>query len=240
MGCFLTLTTKDFEQLNAKMRQAVSIVPGSNSGSVRIQVSQTAYASAKEMAEQIRRYAPNTSVISVNEKEAQRTVPTEERYRYVTMVYATIAPALVRPYYLAVNKSHQRASGVLSGPAGDAGQEIAANILEQTKEYSINYIAPPHTRGPDIMANSSTVIIEVKTSKSEASFGSLLGQGYGHRQCSDGWLEHFDLKPSDIKVLGVHINPVTETVIIYKRLDENAKHWEPVMKYSLSEFNIGV
>lgn len=146
---------------------------------------------------------------------------------------AKYAPSIL-PYYLS------RTAGKASYEMGKIGEQIAEKVLEQSQGLRI--VERATGKGVDIKAQrgaSTSVAVEVKTSTDDKPFGQLLGRGYGHKQCSDGWLKAVGVDPTQATVMGVHINPHRETVSIYRRVDSNADQWCCVMRDApLSRFNI--
>lgn len=142
-------------------------------------------------------------------------------------------PALL-PYFL------KHSGGKFNYEMGKLGEQVAEKVLEQSMDLKI--IQRATAQGVDIKAEWSgqtSVSVEVKTSVQEKSFDKLLGTGYGHKQCSDPWLEAVGIDPEQALVLGVHINPERETVSIYRRTDGAAQNWAPVIRDApLSRFNL--
>ena len=97
-------------------------------------------------------------------------------------------------------------------------------------------------QGPDIYAraaNNTEVVVEVKTSVQDKPFEKLLQPGYGHKQCSDGWLKAVGVDPDSVRVLGVHIDMEKETVSIYQRANGDATQWTCLVRdKSLSAFKL--
>jgi hypothetical protein len=123
---------------------------------------------------------------------------------------------------------------------GKMGEQVAEKVLEQ--ELGLKIVGRTNSQGPDLKATApgfSDITVEVKTSIQEKSFSQLLGRGYGHKQCSDGWLKSVNVDPSQTKVLGVHIDPDKGTATIYQRLDAEAHNWRVLMKdISLAQLDL--
>lgn len=143
------------------------------------------------------------------------------------------APSLL-PTYL------KYIGGKASYEMGKLGEQVAARIIEQDLGYKVTQIA--RAQGVDIKVvgpGKSCLAIEVKTSAQNKSFNSLLGEGHGHKQCSDGWLHAVGVDPSKTEVVGVQINPDRETVSIYTRADSEANEWKPMIRDApLSQFDV--
>lgn len=134
----------------------------------------------------------------------------------------------------------KKETGRVAYESGKQGEEIAEKILDQ--EMAIKITQRTKAQGPDLggfTRGLSEISVEVKTSASGKPFEALLGKGFGHKQCSDGWLEHHGVDPSNTRILGVHIDPIKQTVSIYRRVDSSAETWKclmrnaPLSKYSL-------
>ncbi len=233
------MTARDFAQLDEKMKQAISVVQGTQSGTVRIQVSATAYGNAKHMAEQIRQATSSTQVISVSSDEQIR--PTAERRVHTMQVLMAIEkPEVAVLYQMATMRQMKSDLGFAVYSTGKEGERVAAQILEQHQNLTIHKITKG--KGVDIDAVSrggGRVVVEVKTSTSGKPFHEHLGNGYGYRQCSDDWLKEVRVDPATTTVMGVHIDPIKNTVSLYRRVDSNAESWKCLLRNApLSEFNI--
>ena len=79
MGCFLTLTERDFERLSSSLKAGINIVDNPH-GEVKIEVKPTAYQSAREMARLIRNQAKSAQVTDGSAKESKYAVATTERF----------------------------------------------------------------------------------------------------------------------------------------------------------------
>lgn len=245
MGCFLIITKRDFAQLSNGMRQSLSTSTASSSATVRVQVEETAYESACDMAALIRQYAPSAQVTSAVEDE--RFEPTVEREIHTVEILKTVDPSLGHLYYSTYIRDIKSKLGGYFHSRGKIGERIAAQVLEQYKNLTIYKDQIARTRGVDVRGRSKSggaVVAEVKTTSSDEDFGQLLGKGYGHRQCSDEWLKEVNKKNKDFdltrtEVMGVRINPDTMTVSIYRRIDADAKTWKCIARnLLLSDFNI--
>ena len=143
------------------------------------------------------------------------------------------------PFYL---PSYLKSTiGSLSYDLGKAGEQIAEKVLEQTHNVKITERA--RAQGVDLRGTTGRggeVVVEVKTSTQDKPFHQLLGQGYGYKQCSDPWLKHVGVEnPSEVRVLGVHIDPRRETVSIFQRTDNTGNSWRCVRRdVPLSEFDL--
>ncbi len=248
MGCFLTITKRDLEQLSATMKASVKIVGSSGANEVKIQVNPTLFSSAREMAKQIRTQAKTAQVTTGSSQEAKNAVPMKQRMQYQVAVLNAISPALPNSYFQDIKKTYI-AEAIRFGKV-DA-EPIAAEILKQenyldgSKKFTIT-----RSTGIDIIGSTkanTSVVVEVKSSTQEKDFGKMMTTGayageknpQGHRQMSDGWLSAVsNIDPAKTKILGVHINPERETVTIYRRIDPEAKHWKPLMTKPLSDFNL--
>lgn len=240
MGCFLIITKRDFAQLSEGMRQALNVSTASSSATVRVQVDATAYHSAREMAAIIRRHAPNTQVTYA--ASGERFVATIERDIHTVEVLTAVDPFLGQVYNSALQGNIRSDIGAHYLSRGKTGERVAAQILEQHENLIIHKERIARAQGVDVPGRShygGAVVAEVKTSASDKDFSRLLGKGYGHRQCSDGWLEALNVDPAQTKVMGVHINPNTLTVSIYRRVDPDARVWKCVARnLPLSDFDI--
>jgi hypothetical protein len=133
---------------------------------------------------------------------------------------------------------------------GDLGQSIAQEVLEETLDLKVTAFKQTNT-GYDLVmksASDSMVVVEVKTSETERSFGSKLGDGYGARQGSEEWLrgvaqnmlhhgtanraiaETILADPGSVPVLGVQVNPETGLADIYVRGDADGREWISVVR----------
>jgi fructose-1,6-bisphosphatase/sedoheptulose 1,7-bisphosphatase-like protein len=167
-------------------------------------------------------------------KQTQRSSPqTAKQILKTAAVLAEMAPSAL-PYYL------KQTIGQASHQMGKVGEQIAARVLEQSRDLRVVEMAK--AQGVDIKMQGKgqiSVAVEVKTSVQGKPFNQLLGEGYGHKQCSDGWLKAVGVNPTQITVMGVHINPETETVSVYQRQDSGATQWRCIMRDApLSRFNI--
>lgn len=125
--------------------------------------------------------------------------------------------------------------GKLTYEMGKEGEKVAAEILSE--QHNIRITAIAKSTGVDVEGRNSsgkTVAVEVKTSSSQnSSFQKMLGNGYGHRQCSDGWLEALGYDPKTTDVMGMLIDvsdPDRPVGTLYKRVDSNANSWVPIRK----------
>ena len=168
---------------------------------------------------------------------AKKSTQTKAIQKFVqtATILAEQAPSTL-PYYL------KRTSGMASYEMGKLGEQIAEKVLEEREGLKI--VERATVRGVDIQAerpDKTCVEVEVKTSVQDKSFSQLLGMGYGHKQCSDGWLHAVGINPDPAQtdVLGVHINPDKETVTIYRRLDGTANNWRRIShNLPLSQFKL--
>ena len=160
------------------------------------------------------------------------TVSVEEQFQRTVATLATYLPSAL-PVYL------KYTAGRTSYEMGKLGETVAEKVLEQSMNLKI--VERTKAQGVDLKATGkggTSVTIEVKTSVQKKSFRSLLGTGYGHKQCSDGWLKAVGVDPSKTEILGIHINPETERVTVYRRDDSSATSWTPIIKDApLSKFN---
>jgi len=144
--------------------------------------------------------------------------------------FKILSPVL--PYYLS------SIIGKASCEIGKVGEQIGTKILEDVMDLRV--VEVTNAQGVDIKAQDkvgSLVAVEVKTSMQDKNFSQLLGKGYGHKQCSNGWLKAVGVNPNQVTVLGIHINPQSETFTIYQRMDNKAKDWNSIMSdVPLSQF----
>lgn len=239
MGCFLTITARDFAQLDATMKEAISVVQGAQSSTVRIQVGATLEGDARHMAQQIRQYASSVQIISISPDE--RVIPTAERHIFTIKAFmAADEPEMAVLYQMAMARQMKSNFGSAVYSTGKEGERVAAQVLEQHQNLTIHRITKG--KGVDIDASSrggGRVVVEVKTSMSGKPFHEHLGEGYGYRQCSDDWLKKVKVDPATTTVMGVHIDPIKNTVSLYRRIDGNAESWKCLLRNApLSEFNI--
>ncbi len=133
-------------------------------------------------------------------------------------------------------------SGQLNHLMGKHGERVAARILSEHTGVTISAVAT--AQGVDLLSgkkrNGKYIVAEVKTSAAEKPFGQMLTRAYGgHLQCSDEWLKNVGIPdPALVQVFGIHINPQTESCMIYRRIDSLAEHWEPVRStwFPLTDF----
>jgi len=241
MGCFLLLTERDFHQLNSTMKQAISVLPPTFSGGVRVQVSGLGEASAHAMAAALRQVAPTAERIVPTAKDVQRALPTLAAFTQTVAMLSPVSPSLMwlyRDAYATVAKS---AMGIANYRKGYAGQDIAAQILVQHHGLTIHHIT--NSTGPDITASGrggNSIIVEVKTTNTNDSFADLLTEGAGKfKECTDDWLHEVNVDPVSTTILGVRLDASRGTVSIYRRLDAEAKHWKCLLREApLSQFNL--
>lgn len=251
MGCFLTITSRDFAQLSATMKAGVSVVGAAGASEIKIQVQPTAFNNAREMARQIRRQARTAKITTGSALDASKATPTKQRMQYQVAALSQISPVLANVYLNNIKNTF----GAEMRRFGKVDAEpMAKKILEQTnyldraksKEFKVT-----RSRGIDVPGLTKTntdVVVEVKFSTQEKDFGKMMNEGAyksedypeGRRQMSNSWLEKvspgIDIEKTNI--LGVHINPERETVTIYRRIDSEAKHWKPLMIKPLSDFKL--
>jgi len=215
MGCFLTVTIEDYEQI--KHMKGVSR-SGSQGRSVRVEIGKENWNSGakKRLANQIRK------VISEN-KSVRRSTPSGR------------AQATVRSFQKSSLNVQSLASfrGLMHQKLGKASESVGARILEETHDLKISELTSGG--GPDVRMRSKggrTIMVEVKTTlsrKGSGSFKSMLSPGHGHQQCSDGWLRANDVDPQQVDdVLGVYIDMPNHTYSIYKRTDASGDNWRPI------------
>lgn len=161
-----------------------------------------------------------------------RWTPKPNPYMANFLALSSINPILGNIYI-------QKESGRVYHESGKIGERMAEKILEQ--EMAIKITQRTNAQGPDLggfTRGLSEVSVEVKTSRRDEPFEKLLGTGHGHKQCSDGWLKHHGVDPSNTRILGVHIDPIKETVSIYRRVDGDAEIWKCLMRNApLSKYN---
>jgi len=134
--------------------------------------------------------------------------------------------------------------GQLNHMMGKHGEKVAAKILEE--HLGVTIMALATAQGVDVYGsqkgNRKFIAAEVKTSITNKPFANLLNRAYGgHIQCSDGWLKAVGITdPNSVDVFGVHINPETESCMIYRRMDRKAENWEPIRGkwFPLTDFNL--
>lgn len=160
----------------------------------------------------------------------------EERVRRTLIGLAKADPSLMvplLPYYT-------KLVGIrYASEVGKAGEQVAETVLEKSQQVKV--VERTTGKGVDLKARGpggKVIVAEVKTSTLEDKpFDQLLEDGYGHKQCSDGWLKAVGVDPSKARVLGVRINPERETVSLYRRRDRGANQWRCIMRDApLSEF----
>lgn len=234
MGCFLTITAKDFAQLDATMRQAVSVVGVPLGDEITIQVSSTRYRNARQMAAMIRHAAPSAEVTSISTRDQHRARPTTERMGYELAALTVVAPYLVPTY---VNKTSNSAGGAWNYAEGKLSEQIAGEILAKDPEFGLKITKITKSTGADLIGTSrgDLVVVEVKKSTSDGLFADLLGEGYGCRQCSDDWLQEVKINPKQVTVIGVQVNPEARTVTIYQRTDSAASSWVKIKQVPLQK-----
>ncbi|MBU1181113.1 MAG: hypothetical protein KKF00_02905 [Proteobacteria bacterium] len=256
MGCFLIVSLRDLAQLNSTLKEGISTIDTKSSKYVRIQVGSTAYKSAKEMAEMIRRNVSRAVITSVSSDKQEKAIPTLEKFSHdLEMLYA-VSPELSEVYKAEIIHRIEREQRDLDRKQGEIGEEIAAEVLIQTKYLDgTQRVIIPKSRGFDIRGYDrvrNTVIVEVKTGYSGKPFAAMLDTGVyksdskdgkGFRQMSNGWLKavkeernlEFDL--DKVRVLGVHIDPNKQMVSLFRRVDEDATQWKQLMRKPLSDFS---
>lgn len=249
MGCFLTITSRDFAQLSATMKAGVSVVGSTGANELKVQVHPAALNSAREMAKKIRHQAKTAKVTTGSSLDVSKATPTKQRMQYQVATLSQISPILANAYLNNV----KNAFGTEMRRFGKVDAEpIAAKILEQSNYLDgAKNVTVTRSRGADIIGSTKTntsVVVEVKFSTQEKDFGKMMNEGAykskahpdGRRQMSNSWLEKVspDIDFEKTNILGVHINPERETVTIYRRMDSEAKHWKPLMTQPLSKFNL--
>ena len=150
----------------------------------------------------------------------------------------------------------------VSGAAGEKFAKVILSDKMSLKAYSFTRMS--NNKGLDLaMHNPSQrlVVVEVKTSAQEKPFSQLLGRGYNvperggmQKQGSVGWLQgvrehalgrgkHADRtireslnQPENVPVLGVQINPKTQTAHIFIRTDQDAFEWTPMTSVPLRDY----
>lgn len=249
MGCFLTITSRDFAQLSATMKAAMSVVGSTSANEIKVQVHPTASSNAREMAKNIRHYAKTAKVTTGNALDASKATPTKQRMQYQVAALSQLSPALTNIYLNNV----KNAFGTEMRRFGKVDAEpMVAKILEQSNYLDgAKNVTVTRSTGVDIVGSTKTntnVVVEVKFSTQEKDFGKMMIEGAyksethpdGCRQMSNSWLGEvspgMDLEKTNI--LGVHINPERETVTIYRRMDSEARQWKPLMTKPLSDFNL--
>lgn len=220
MGCFLIMTDRDFAQLRGSMRAGVEVVWGGPNW-VMVQVNGTVSATVRQLAAQIRHAFPDVEVA----REPGKVV--------MAALYAE-SPALGAVFGHYVESAFGKA--VYEG--GKRGEEIGAYVLMQEfTQYNVDSMAK--VRGPDVTMRPTEdedgrkwIRAEVKMAIADdgRSFGERLGKGYGYRQCSDDWYRAQNIDPEQTEVIGVEINAEKETVTLYRRMDADARVWEPIAK----------
>lgn len=249
MGCFLTITSRDFAQLSTTMKAGVSVVGSSGVNEIKIQVHPTAFNNAREMARQIRHQAKTAKITTGSSLDSDIATPTKQRIQYQVAILSQVSPVLANAYL----KNIQNAFGAEMRRLGKVEAEpIAAKILEQSNYLDgAKSITITRSTGADIVGSTrtnTTVVVEVKFSTQDKDFGKMMNEGAykseeypeGRRQMSDSWLREVSsgIILEKTHILGVHINPERETVTIYRRIDSEAKYWKPLMTKPLSDFNL--
>lgn len=270
MGCFLILTREDYRQLSKSMKQGVRVLPPDGStiltGHTRIEVTNTALRSAREMAELIRRVAPSARSTTVTAEEvdhAFRFTDHVSARHLADVVLATVGIPIIWPKKSIFSMLDSSSKGRVNYDLGNRGENTARTILEQGLGWTITATSiPSMPQGPDLVGyarGSSTrgdaIIAEVKTTTGDDSFEKQLKKGYGFRQCSDGWLkaavdkansrrpdgEKINIDPARTTVYGVLINVTKRTVSLYRRMDTDAVAWKSLKKDApLSDYNIHI
>lgn len=248
MGCFLTITPQDFARLNSSLKASLSIVE-SRVGEMKIEVQSTALHTAREMAKLIRNQASSAQVTTGTTQDSKWSVATVERFQHVAATLFETCPPAVAVLFNGVQNQF-KATMIRTGKI--EAEPIAANILVQSGYLDGGQkFAVTRARGVDIQGRTITntqVMVEVKFSTQDKDFGKMMNKGVykddvhpeGYRQMSDGWLGKVsgEFNPSQTNILGVHINPLKETVTIYRRMDADATKWKALVTKPLSEFDL--
>lgn len=253
MGCFLTITRRDFAQLSATMKASISEVSSAGFGNVKIQVHSSHTRSARQMAKAIRRQTKGSRIASASATEQARAIPTRERIAEQAALLAEVNPVLFPQYAEAVAKQARSAAGAFVHARGKRGEQVAKQILEDSgylrgTRTTVTSSTSVDVKGRNLAKNQ--VVVEVKTSDKTTDFSKLLStkrtykdaspDGKGYRQVSDGWILASSKKagqPINLEnttVLGVHLNPSTRKATIYRRVDSNATQWKPLMTRNLT------
>lgn len=217
MGCFLTVTEEDYEQI--KHMKGVSRA-GSQGRSVRVEIGTKNWSrgAKKTLANQVRK------VISENKSVRHSTASRR-------------AQATVRRFQESSPNVQSLASfrGLMHHQLGKIAEEVAMRVLEDTQDLKAWELTTG--KGPDLQMHGkggSSVMVEVKSNqstKSRRSFKGRLKYGHGHRQGSDPWLIANGVDPQQVNVvLGVDIDMPNHTYSIYERSDGSAENWEPIAK----------
>lgn len=217
MGCFLTITSRDFAQLSATMRAGISVVGSSGANGIKIQVHPTAMNSAREMARQIRRQAKSAKVTTGSSLDASKATPTKQRMQYQVATLSQVSPVLANIYLNDIKSTF----GAEMRRFGKVDAEpMAKKILEQShyldraksKDFKVT-----RSTGVDVPGRTRTntnVVVEVKFSTQEKDFGKMMNEGAyksethpeGRRQMSNSWLEQvspdIDLEKTNIRLFG--------------------------------------
>jgi hypothetical protein len=158
--------------------------------------------------------------------------------------------SVIAPLIPVAMKMASSAIGRAVWKAGLEGETVSKQVLLK----SLNVEPVKHTKYAqgfdDVMQSlfNPLIVVEVKTSIRDVPFQQFLKKGYGHKQCSTEWVRAVANKmlgqenenpsigkkilsnPNEVTVLGVHINPTTQTASVYVRADSTAKKWELVIK----------
>lgn len=223
MGCFLTVTKNDFDQI--KRMRGVNRRSGGSGQNVRIEIGNKSWSRGEKskLANRVRQ--------TIARNQSNRTTSPAKQIKKTTNNF--IANSKNGNSLKAIPFSSFK--GLVSRNLGKASEGVAARILEETQNLKILEIT--EGRGPDIEAKSvsgSSVMIEVKSTlftDRKTKFSNMLKPAYGHQQCSDEWFKACNVDPTKVSnVLGVHINVPNYTYSIYQRVDSKAENWEPLVE----------
>ena len=225
MGCFLIISAKDFAQLKGSMLAGVTVGPSTPDWTL-IRVNGTINTTIRELARQIRHAFPSVQV---------------EKYPYS----CTYDALLTRSPYLAMafGDDHEdelkSERGSIHHYAGKSGEIIASKVLLQNyQDYELESIS--EVTGVDVTLREiededggKRICAEVKMNCMDdlRSFDQRLKiNKSGNRESSDDWFRAHGINPENIEILGVELNLVQDTVTLYRRIDGEAREWEPIHK----------
>ena len=222
MGCFLTVTKDDFDQIK-NMRGVHN--SGKQGRDIRIEIGDKSWSklSKTNLARRVR------DVISKNQYDRnaspkKRAEQTTNNFRVKTQAVSGLDAI-----------SYKSFKGTMNYRLGKAGEDLTARILEE--QYKIKVTEITKGPGPDIKGITGTgrnIVVEVKSTlfnESNKSFSKRLSKDAygGKKQCSDPWLNACGINPKNVDdFLGVHIDIVNDSYSVYRRADGSADHWDPI------------
>lgn len=246
MGCFLTMTGRDLTYLRHALKAGVSVVGSTGGGQVKVQVSAVGQRSARQMAALIRNEAQSARVATGSPDEF--ALPMKERLHYELNKKYGETPWPVDAILKAVTEDKSYTQEAIIFGKGEAQVIAAAFLKKQGYLAQIDNIT--ESTGPDIQGTSkggTRVFVEVKSSGIDSKFGSRMETGVykeiipgGMRQNSDDWLRHTTkgADPSKAIVYGVEVDTYRQRLILYRRIDSEARDWKQLAKVPLSSIDL--